>query len=68
MEAVLGEFGQALAQEGADQILGSGEVGLEDREFEVEGGVCHWIVVGHIGPSTGQTFDRFDLRGHFVSR
>lgn len=43
VHAVFGEFGEALAEEGADEVLGAGEVRLEDGEFEVEGwvvGVC----------------------------
>jgi hypothetical protein len=36
MHAVSGEFGEALAEQGSDQVLGPREVGLEDREFEVQ--------------------------------
>ena len=39
VHAVGGEFGEALAEERADEVLGAGEVGLEDREFEVECGI-----------------------------
>jgi hypothetical protein len=43
VQAVLGEFGQALAQERADQILGSREVGLQNRQLQVEARVCRRV-------------------------
>lgn len=35
MHGVFGEFGESLTENGADEVLGSREVGLEDGEFEV---------------------------------
>ena len=35
VQGVLGELGEALAQERADQVLRAREVGLEDGEGEV---------------------------------
>lgn len=60
VHAVLGELCEALAEQGSDEVLGAGEVGLEDAELEVEGGiVVH--VGGGIGEGGGEVFDDFDL-------
>ena len=37
VHGVFGEFGKALAENGADEVLGAREVCLEDGEFEIEG-------------------------------
>lgn len=49
VHAVLCEFGEALAEEGAEEVLGAREVGLEDGELEVEG----WVVGGGGGGWVG---------------
>lgn len=38
---MLGEFGEALPQQRPDEVLRAGEVGLQDRELEVQ----RWVVV-----------------------
>lgn len=64
VHAVLGEFCEALAEEAADEVLGAGEVGLENGEAEVEVWVvrvvvrCGWVCVCGGG---GEVFDCFDL-------
>jgi hypothetical protein len=49
VHAVFCEFCEALAEERADEELGAGEVGLEDGEFEIEGGVVCACCAGVVG-------------------
>lgn len=41
---MLGELGQPLPEQRADEVLGAREVGLQDRELQVQG----WVVRGAV--------------------
>ena len=67
MRGVLGEFGEPLAEQAADQELGAAEVGLEDREREVQVLVARVVAVagrgccGRRDDAGGEVFDAGDL-------
>lgn len=66
VDAEAAKFGEALAQQRADEELGAGQVGLEDGQLQVEGRVGGRVGGGGgwdgaLGAGTDQVFDFDDL-------